>query len=86
MICILAYLLDVTVTNRLREAPVEDVGSVRKVYSTLGRCEVAKLAVMGTKCEGRKLMHVADVQKNILQLFGCKYLREGRYLKSIGIK
>ena len=34
-ICILAYLLDVTVTNRLREALVGDVGSVRKVYSTL---------------------------------------------------
>jgi transposase len=85
-ICILAYLLDVTVTNRLREAPVEDVGSVRKVYSTLERCEVAKLGVRGTKCGGRKLMHVADVQKNILQRFSCKYLRESGYLKSIGIK
>ncbi len=85
-ICILAYLLDVTVTNRLREAPVEDVSSVRKVYSTLERCGVAKLGVRGTKCEGRKLMHVADVQKNILQMFSCKYLRESGYLKSIGIK
>jgi transposase len=85
-ICILAYLLDVTVTNRLREAPVEDVGSVRKVYSTRGRCEVAKLGVRGTKCEGKKLMPVTDVQKNILQMFNCKYLRESEYLKSIGIK
>jgi transposase len=82
-ICILAYLLDVTVTNRLREAPVEDV---RKVYSTLGRCEVAKLGVRGTKCEGRKLMHVTDVQKSIMELFNCKYLEESGYLKSIGIK
>jgi transposase len=85
-ICILAYLLDVTVTNRLREAPVEEVGSVRKAYSTLKRCEVAKLGVGGTKCEGKKLMYVTDVQKNILQLFSCKYLSEGGYLKSIGIK
>jgi transposase len=85
-ICILAFLLDVTVTNRLREAPVGDVGSVRKVYSTLGRCEVAKLGVRGTKYEGRKLMHVTDVQKSIMELFNCKYLREGGYLKSIGIK
>ncbi|NOR47387.1 MAG: IS1634 family transposase [Methanosarcinaceae archaeon] len=85
-ICILAYLLDVTVTNRLREAPVEDVSSVRKAYSTLGRCEVAKLGVRGIKCEGKKLMPLTDVQKNILQLFNCKYLRESGYLKSIGIK
>ena len=75
-----------TVTNRLREAPVEDVSSVRKAYSTLGRCEVAKLGVRGTKCEGKKLMPLTDVQKNILQLFNCKYLRESGYLKSIGIK
>jgi hypothetical protein len=59
---------------------------LRKVYSTLERCEVAKLGVRGTKCEGRKFMHVADVQKNILQLFSCKYLKESGYLKSIGIK
>ena len=73
-ICILGYLLDVTVANRL------------KVYSTLERCEVAKLGVRGAKCEGKKLMPVTDVQKNILQLFNCNYLRESGYLKSIGIK
>jgi hypothetical protein len=31
MIYILAYLLDVTVTNKLREAPVWDVDGVNKV-------------------------------------------------------
>jgi transposase len=85
-ICILGYLLDVTVTNRLREAPVGDVGSVSKVYSTLERCEVAKLGVRGTKCEGKKLMPVTDVQKSIMGMFNCRYLGESEYLKSIGIK
>ena len=56
-----------------------------KVYSTLERCEVAKLGVRGTKCEGRKLIHVTDMQKNIMELFNCRYLGEGEYLKSIGI-
>ena len=85
-ICILGYLLDVTVTNRLRERPVEAVSSVGKVHSTLARCEVAKLGVRGTECVGRKLMPPTGVQKSIMQLFDCKYLTEGRYLKSIGIK
>jgi transposase len=85
-ICILSYLLDVTVTNKLRETPVEEAGSVSKVYSTLERCEVAKLNVRGTKYEGKKLMPLTDVQKNILQLFNCKYLWESGYLNSIGIK
>ena len=85
-ICILGYLLDVTVTNKLREAPVRDVSSVSKVYSTLARCEIAKLGVRGIKCEGKKLMPLTDVQKNIMELFNCKYLGERRCLKSIGIK
>ena len=59
-------------TNRLREALVGDVGSVRKVYSTLERCEVA--------------MPVSDVQKSIIGMFNCRYLGESEYLKSIGIK
>jgi transposase len=85
-ICILGYLLDVTVTNKLREAPIRDVSSVSKVYSTLARCEVAKLGVRGVKCEGKKLMSLTDVQKNILELFNCKYLGGRGCLKSIGIK
>ena len=85
-ICILSYLLDVTVTDKLREAPIRNVSSVSKVYSTLARCEVAKLSVRGIKCEGKKLMSLTDVQKNIMGLFNCKYLGEGRCLKSIGIK
>jgi len=55
-------------------------------HSTLERCEVAKLGVRGTKCEGRKLMPLKDGQKNIMKLFNCKYLGESGYLKSLGIK
>ncbi len=57
-----------TVTNKLRKAPVRDVSGVSVVYSTLARCEVAKLGVRGTKCEGKKLMPLTDVQKT---LWGC---------------
>ena len=85
-ICILGYLLDVTITNKLRKNPSEEVSSVRKVHSVLGRCEFAKLGMRGTKCEGKKLMPLTDVQKSILELFNCKYLEESRYLKSIGVK
>lgn len=85
-ICILSYLLDVTVTNKLRESPVKDVGSVGKVHSTLARCEVAKLSVRGTECVGKKLMPLTGVQKSIMGRFNCKYLMEGSYLKSVGIK
>ena len=62
------------------------MNSVSKVHSALGRCEFAKLGMRGTKCEGKKLIPLTDVQKSILELFNCKYLEESRYLKAIGVK
>jgi transposase len=85
-ICILSYLLDMTVTNRLRQKPIEGIGSVEKVYKTLRRCEVGKLSVKGTDCDGLKLMPTTDEQKNVLKLFDCNYIVRGEFLKSIGIK
>ena len=45
------------------------------VYSTLKRCEVAKLGVRGTKCEGKNLMPLTDLKKtlwdcSIVSIFG----------------
>jgi transposase len=85
-ICILSYLLDVTVTNRLRQKPIEGIGSVDKVHKILRRCEVGKLRVKGSDCGGLKLMPLTDGQKSVLKLFDCDYLVRGDFLKSIGVK
>src|SRR5574341_184449 len=85
-ICILSYLLDMTVTNRLRQKPIEGIGSVEKVYKTLRRCEVGKLSVRGTDCDGLKLMPITDEQKNVLKLFDCNYIVRREFLKSIGVE
>jgi transposase len=84
-ICILSYLLDMTVTNKLREQPIEGIGSVRRVHKTLKRSEIGKISVNGTKYSGNKLITPTEEQKSILELFDCDYLVEGSYLRSIGI-
>ena len=84
-ICILSYLLDVTVTNKLREQPIEGIGSVRRVHKTLKSSEIGKISVKGTKYSGKKLIPPTEEQKSILELFDCGYLAEGSYLRSIGI-
>jgi len=84
-ICILSYLLDMTVTNKLREQPIEGIGSVRRVHKTLKRSEIGKISVKGTKYSGKKLIPPTEEQKSILELFDCDYLVEGSYLRSIGI-
>jgi len=85
-ICILSYLLDVTVTNRLRQKPIEEIGSVEKVHRILRRCEVGKLSVKGSDRTGLKLMPITDEQKSVLRLFDCNYIVKGEFLKSLGIK
>ena len=85
-ICILSYLLDVTVTNRLRQKPIEGIGSVDKVHRILRGCEVGKLSVKGSDCSGLKLMPLTDEQKSVLKLFDCDYLVRRDFLKSIGVK
>jgi transposase len=85
-ICILSYLLDLTITNRLRQKPIEGIGSVEKVLRILRGCEVGKLSVKGSDCTGLKLMPLTDEQKNVLKLFDCNYIVRGEFLKSIGFK
>ncbi len=84
-ICVLSYLLDVTVTNRLRGSPIKAVGSVGKAYQIMGGCEVGKVSVRGTDLSGKKLMPLNSTQRAILKLLNCEYLGEKEYLKSLGI-
>jgi hypothetical protein len=77
---------DLTITNRLRQKPIEGIGSVEKVHRILRRCEVGKLSVKGSDCGGLKLMPPTDEQKSILKLFDCDYLVRRDFLKSIGVK
>jgi len=79
-------MLDVSITNKLRENWIEGVSSVNKMYRILGRCEIGKLGLKGDKSRILKLTSMTNVQKNILDMFNCKYLGMKNHLKSIGVK
>jgi len=83
-ICILSYLLDMTIANKLKERPINGVGSVRKIYKTLRRCELGRVSVNGTNRSGLKLMPLTADQKSIMKLFNCSCLEQSSYLRSIG--
>ena len=85
-ICILSYLMDISITNKLRENRIKGVSSVNKMYRILERCEIGKLGLKGDKSRILKLTSMTNVQKSILEMFNCKYLGMNNYLKSIGIK
>jgi len=85
-ICIQSYLLDVSISNKLRENWIEGVSSVNKMYRILKRCEIGKLGLKGDKSRILKLTSMTNAQKNILEMFNCKYLGMKNHLKSIGVK
>ena len=83
-ICVLSYLLNITVTNRLREANI-DIRSSQKIYEILRDGIIGKMSVKSTGEESLNLMQLQSQQKMILELFQCEGIMEKNYLKSIGV-
>lgn len=83
-ICVLSYLLNITVTNHLREANI-DIRSSQKTYDILRDGIIGKMSLKSTGEESLNLMQLQSQQKKILELFQCEDIVEKNYLKSIGI-
>jgi transposase len=84
-ICILSYLLDITIANRLKEMDI-GVRSPQKVYEVLKDGIIGKITMKSTGDEFLKLMSLQSRQKAILELFQSENVVRRGYLKSIGIK
>jgi len=83
-ICVLSYLLNITVTNRLREANI-DIKSSQKTYEILRDGIIGKMSLKSTGEESLNLMQLQSQPKMILELFQCEGIAEKNYLKSIGV-
>jgi transposase len=83
-ICVLSYLLNITVTNRLREANIE-IRSSQKTYEILRNGIIGKMSLKSTCEESLNLMQLKSQQKMILELFQCEVIVEQNYLKAIGV-
>ena len=83
-ICVLSYLLNISVTNRLRDANI-DIKSSQKTYDILRDGLIGKLSLKSTGEESMNLMQLQSQQKIILELFQCEGIVEKKYLKSIGV-
>ena len=84
-ICVLSYLLDITIANRLKDVDI-GVRSTQKVYEVLKEGIIGKITVEGTGDEFLKLRSPQSQQKAILELFQSENVMWRGYLKSMGIK
>jgi len=88
-ICVLSHLLNVTVTNKLREHAIDGITSVHKAYEKLRKYEAGEIEVKGTKHAGKKITDPRTIPKNVIELldlFKCKHLINNEHLKSIKIE
>ena len=84
-ICILSYLLDITIANRLKEVDI-GVKSTQKVYDILKDGIIGKITIESTGDEFFKLMSLQSQQKAILELFRSGNVVRRGHLKSMGVK
>jgi len=84
-ICVLSYLLDLTITEKLRKHAIDEISSVRKVYQRLKRGQIGEIKLKGTGSAPKKMITLQPIEKKILKIFGCEHLAEKRHLKSQGI-
>jgi transposase len=84
-ICILSYLMDIAIANRLKEVDI-GVKSTQKVYDILKDGIIGNITIASTGDEFLKLMSPRSQQKEILELFQSENIVRKGYLKSIGIK
>jgi transposase len=84
-ICVLSYLLDITIANHLKEVDI-GVRSPQKVYDVLKDGIIGKIKMKSTGDEFLKLISLQSRQKAILELFQCENVVRKGYLKSMGIK
>ncbi|MCD6197951.1 MAG: IS1634 family transposase [Deltaproteobacteria bacterium] len=84
-ICVLSYLLDITIANRLKEVDI-GVRSPQKVYEVLKEGIIGKITIESRGDEFFKLITLQSQQKAILELFRSENVVRREYLKSMGIK
>lgn len=82
-ICVLAYLLDRTLTLRLHEKPGDcsrDVYTHVKLYRELGKCLVNRNSAKGIEVEKLGLTRPTKVQQELLGRIGLQHLLQKAFL------
>ena len=88
-ICVLAYLLDRTLTLKLHEKPGDcssDVITHVKLYEKLEKCLVNRTKVEGAKLETFGLTRPTEVQQELLERIGFTHLLKKDFIKNLFTK
>lgn len=83
-ICVLSYLMDITIANRLREEDIR-IKSPQKVYETLRRGIIGMIKEYDGGREILKLVRPQVEEIQLLNMFECRYIIRKKHLESMKV-
>ncbi len=82
-ICVLSYLLNVTVRNHIRNSKTIKNCHAHDIYSKLGECYLGELGVNDIEGSVKTIREPNEIHKNILKEFGYESLMKKSFLKKV---
>jgi len=83
-ICVLSYLLDITILNKIRNSSEIANMSLDRIFRILKKCRQNTIQINETTTSS-KITQVTREQKQLLAVFNCNYLVEPDYVGRKGI-
>ena len=82
-ICVLAYLLNIVITNQVKEAKTTSLRSSSGIYEELSGGIIGDFRAPSDPQGVKKLKSPTSLQKRILSALGCEYLTDRKYIKKL---
>jgi len=82
-ICVLSYLLNISILNQIKEAKISPFKSSDRIYEELSSCIMAEFKA---SCKGKSVKKINDLtkdQKDILRSLKCEHLVTHKYVKNL---
>lgn len=84
-LCVLAYLMNISITLQVKEAGTTSLKSASAIYHELSRCILGEFKAEAQGKSVYKITTATPVQKEILSALNCRELLQNSSLKELGI-
>lgn len=82
-ICVLSYLLNISIVNQVKEAGISPFKSSDCIYEELSECILAEFKASAKGKPAKKINDLTANQKDILRSLKCEHLATRRYVKNL---
>lgn len=82
-ICILSYLLNISVVNQVKEAKISSFRSSDRIHEELSSCILAEFKASPKGKPVKKTNSLTEDQKDILRSLKCEHLATRKYVKEL---